>query len=125
VHASQTRKINLNAFTLVALIFTLLSLAISIFDNAEIKDVLGATLTAIFLILLPGYLLTEYIFKFNAPIKSLLVGSSLILSVIIPIHAALSKISSSFMLVILILLIDFILIIKMTKSKLFTVSFNF
>jgi len=108
---------------LISIFFTLYSAFISIFDNSPLFDAFGSTFVVLVLVLIPGFLLSELLFHFNQPIKSTVIGSSFILATIIPLHALLSKLSLSIILVFVLILLDVFLIFKYLKNKKFEIKF--
>jgi len=95
------------------MILTFLWLTSSVFifipgflDKGEFSDVLGTTVTVLVFILIPGSLLATSILNIREPVKALVVGTSFLITVIIPLNALLSIFQLGWVLLILLLSIS-------------------
>ena len=76
--------------TFLWLVSSVLIFLPGLLDNGQLFDVFGTTVTALVFILIPGSLLAISILKINEPVKAIVVGSSLLIALIIPLNAFLS-----------------------------------
>ena len=70
----------------------------SFFDNASLVSSLGSTLSVLSLIVIPGTFLSLIIFKSKNEFASIILGSTILISIIIPLHAYFSKFGVSWIL---------------------------
>jgi len=84
-------------------------------DNGSFGDSLGAARAVLFLILVPGAFIGLNIFKIRELTSSIIIGSAVIISLIIPIHALLSLFSISWVLTIGLSLFSFYLLLRFNK----------
>ena len=95
------------------MILTFLWLTSSVFifipgflDKGHFSDVLGTTVTVLVFILIPGSLFAISFLKVREPVKALVVGTSFLIAVIIPLNAFLSIFQLGWLLLILLLSIS-------------------
>jgi hypothetical protein len=84
-------------------------------DNGSFVDSLGAARAVLFLILIPGAFIGLNIFKIRELTSSIIIGSAVIISLIIPLHALLSLFNISWVLTIGLSLFSFYLILRFNK----------
>jgi hypothetical protein len=84
-------------------------------DNGSFGDSLGATRAVLFLILIPGAFIGLNIFKIRELTSSIIIGSAVIISLIIPLHALLSLFNISWVLTIGLSLFSFYLLLRFNK----------
>jgi hypothetical protein len=103
-------------------IWAILSLAIflpSFLDNASIVNSVGTTRSALFLILIPGAFIGLVIFQIRELFSAIIIGSAVLISLIIPIHAYFSKLGISWILTAGLSIISFYFL-RRSKKYLFT-----
>ncbi len=109
--------------TLIRLsIWLILSLAIflpSFLDNASLANSIGTTRSALFLILIPGAFIGLVVFQIRELFNAIIIGSAVLISLIIPLHAFFSKFGISWVLTAGLSLISFYFLIC-SKKYLFT-----
>ena len=81
-------------------------------DNGQLPDVLGATVTVLVFILIPGALLGLLILKIKEPVTALVVGASLLIAAIIPLNAFLNVFQLGWILLIMLIAISVYSIFK-------------
>lgn len=83
----------------------------SFFDNASLVNSLGSTLSVLFLIVIPGTFFSLIFLKSNHEFTSIILGSTILISIIVPLHAYFSKFGVSWILtgILSIILVYFIL----------------
>jgi hypothetical protein len=99
-------------------IWLVLSLALFLtpfLDNGSFGDSLGAARAVLFLILIPGAFIGLNIFKIRELTSSIIIGSAVIISLIIPLHALLSLFNISWVLTIGLSLFSFYLLLRFNK----------
>jgi hypothetical protein len=84
-------------------------------DNGSLGDSLGAARAVLFLILIPGAFIGLNIFKIRELTSSIIIGSAVLISLIIPLHALLSAFGTSWVLTIGLALSSFYLLIRFNK----------
>jgi hypothetical protein len=84
-------------------------------DNGSLGDSLGATRAVLFLILIPGAFIGLNIFKIRELASSIIIGSAVLISLIIPLHALLSLFNISWVLTIGLSMFSFYLILRFNK----------
>ena len=97
-----------------------LVLSISLFltpfiDNGSLGDSIGAARTVLFLILIPGAFIGLTILKIRELPSSIIIGSAILISFIIPIHALLSKFDIAWILTIGLSIFSFYLLLRFNK----------
>ena len=103
-------------------IWVILSLAIflpSFLDNAYLANSVGTTRSALFLILIPGAFIGLVVFQIRELLSAIIIGSAVLISVIIPIHAFLSKLGISWVLTAGLSIASFYFLLR-AKKYLFT-----
>jgi hypothetical protein len=103
-------------------IWVVLSLAIflpSFLDNASLANSVGTTRSALFLILIPGAFIGLVVFQIRELFSAIVIGSSVLISVIIPLHAFFSKFGISWVLTAGLSIISFYFLLR-AKKYLFT-----
>jgi hypothetical protein len=103
-------------------IWIILSLAIflpSFLDNATLANSVGTTRSALFLILIPGAFIGLVVFQIRELLSAIIIGSAVLISVIIPIHALFSKLGISWVLTAGLSIISFYFLLR-AKKYLFT-----
>ena len=84
-------------------------------DNGSFGDSLGAARAVLFLILIPGAFIGLNIFKIRELTSSIIIGSAVLISLIIPLHALLSKFGIAWVLTIGLTLFSFYLLLRFNK----------
>jgi hypothetical protein len=82
-------------------IWVLLPLAIflpSFLDNASLANSVGTTSSVLFLVLIPGAFIGLAVFQMRELVSAVIVGSAVLISLIIPLHAFFSKLGISWVL---------------------------
>ncbi len=100
----------------------MLSLAIflpSFLDNASLANSVGTTRSALFLILIPGAFIGLVVFQIRELFSAIIIGSAVLISVIIPIHAYFSKLGISWVLTAGLSIVSFYFLLR-AKKYLFT-----
>ena len=103
-------------------IWVILSLAIflpSFLDNASLANSVGTTRSALFLILIPGAFIGLVIFRIRELLSAIFIGSAVLISLIIPIHALFSKLGISWILTAGLSILSFYFLLR-SKKYLFT-----
>jgi hypothetical protein len=103
-------------------IWVILSLAIflpSFLDNASLANSVGTTRSALFLILIPGAFIGLVVFQIRELFSAIIIGSAVLISLIIPIHAYFSKIGISWVLTAGLSIVSFYFLLR-AKKYLFT-----
>jgi hypothetical protein len=103
-------------------IWVILSLAIflpSFLDNASLANSVGTTRSALFLILIPGAFIGLVVFQIRELFSAIIIGSAVLISLIIPIHAFFSKFGISWILTAGLSIISFYFLLR-AKKYLFT-----
>ncbi len=84
-------------------------------DNGSLGDSVGAARAVLFLILIPGAFIGLKIFKIGELVSAIIIGSAVLISFIIPLHALLSKFGFSWVLTIGLTVFSFYLILRFNK----------
>jgi hypothetical protein len=84
-------------------------------DNGSLGDSLGAARVVLFLILIPGAFIGLNIFKIRELSNSIIIGSAVLISMIIPLHALLSIFGISWVITIGLTLFSFYLLLRFNK----------
>ena len=84
-------------------------------DNGSLGDSIGAARAVLFLILIPGAFIGLTILKIRELPSSIIIGSAILISFIIPIHALLSKFGIAWILTIGLSIISFYLLLRFNK----------
>ncbi len=103
-------------------IWAILSLAIflpSFLDNASLANSIGTTRSVLFLILIPGAFIGLVVFQIRELFSAIIIGSAVLISVIIPIHAYFSKFGISWVLTAGLSIVSFYFLLR-AKKYLFT-----
>jgi hypothetical protein len=99
-------------------IWILLALAIflpSFLDNASLASSVGTTRSALFLILIPGTFIGLVVFQIRELFSAIIIGSAVLISVVIPIHALFSKLDISWVLTAGLSIISFYFLLRAKK----------
>ncbi len=99
-------------------IWVILSLAIflpSFLDNASLADSVGTTRSALFLILIPGAFIGLVVFQIRELFSAIIIGSAVLISLIIPIHAFFSKFGISWVLTVGLSIVSFYFLLRSKK----------
>ena len=103
-------------------IWVLLSLAIflpSFLDNSSLANSVGTTRAALFLILIPGACIGLVVFQIRELFSAIIIGSAVLISLIIPIHALFSKLGISWIFTAGLSIVSFYFLLR-AKKYLFT-----
>jgi hypothetical protein len=84
-------------------------------DNGSLGDSIGAARAVLFLILIPGAFIGLRILKIRELPSSIIIGSAILISFIIPIHAFLSKFGIAWLLTIGLSIFSFYLLLRFNK----------
>ncbi len=84
-------------------------------DNGSLGDSIGATRSVLFLILIPGAFVGLKILKIRELVSSIIIGSAILISFIIPIHALLSKFGIAWILTIGLFVFSFYVLLRFNK----------
>ncbi len=99
-------------------IWVILSLSLFLtpfLDNGSLGDSIGAARAVLFLILIPGAFIGLKILKIRELPSSMIIGSAILISFIIPIHAFLSKFGIALILTIGLSIFSFYLLLRFNK----------
>ena len=99
-------------------IWVILALAIflpSFLDNASLANSIGTTRSALFLILIPGAFIGLVIFQIRELFSAIIIGSAVLISLVIPIHALLSKFGISWVLTVGLSIVSFYFLLRSKK----------
>jgi hypothetical protein len=103
-------------------IWVILTLAIflpSFLDNASLANSIGTTRSALFLILIPGTFIGLVVFRIRELFNAIIIGSAVLISLIIPLHALFSKLGISWVLTAGLSIVSFYFLLR-AKKYLFT-----
>jgi hypothetical protein len=103
-------------------IWVILPLAIflpSFLDNASLANSVGTTRSALFLILIPGVFIGIVVFQIRELFSAIIIGSAVLISLVIPIHALFSKFGISWVLTVGLSFVSFYFLLR-PKKYLFT-----
>jgi hypothetical protein len=84
-------------------------------DNGSLGDSIGATRSVLFLILIPGAFIGLRILKIHELPSSIIIGSAILISFLIPFHALLSKFGIAWLLTIGLSIFSFYLLLRFNK----------
>jgi hypothetical protein len=84
-------------------------------DNGSLGDSIGAARAVLFLILIPGAFIGLMIFKTRELVSAILIGSAVLISFVIPLHALLSKFGIAWILTIGLSVFSFYLLLRFNK----------
>jgi len=87
----------------------------SFLDNGSFSDSFSATLVVLFLILIPGALIGLRFFKSRDLVSATIIGSSILLSFVIPAHALLSKFTTAWILAIGLAIFSFYILLRFNE----------
>jgi hypothetical protein len=99
-------------------IWVILSLALflpSYLDNASLANSIGTTRSGLFLILIPGAFIGLVVFQIRELFSAIIIGSAVLISLIIPIHAFFSKFGISWILTAGLSIISFYFLLRSKK----------
>lgn len=99
-------------------IWVILPLAIflpSFLDNASLANSIGTTRSALFLILIPGAFIGIVLFQIRELFSAIIIGSAVLISLVIPIHALLSKFGISWVLTVGLSIVSFYFLLRSKK----------
>jgi hypothetical protein len=99
-------------------IWVILPLAIflpSFLDNASLANSVGTTRSALFLILIPGVFIGIVVFQIRQLFNAIIIGSAVLISLIIPVHALLSKFGISWVLTVGLSIVSFYFLLRSRK----------
>jgi hypothetical protein len=91
----------------------------SFLDNASLANSVGTTRSALFLILIPGAFIGLVVFQIRELFSAIIIGSAVLISLIIPIHAFFSKLGISWVLTAGLSIVSFYFLLR-AKKYLFT-----
>ena len=107
-------------------IWIILPLAVflpSFLDNASLANSVGTTRSALFLVLIPGAFIGIVVFRIRELFSAIIIGSAVLISLIIPLHALFSKLGISWVLTAGLSIISFYFLLR-SKKYLFTKESN-
>jgi hypothetical protein len=96
-------------------VFSLFLFLTPFLDNGSFSDSLGAARAVLFLILIPGAFIGLKVLKIRELVSSIIIGSAILISFIIPIHALLSKFGIAWILTIGLSVFSFYLLLRFNK----------
>jgi hypothetical protein len=97
------------------LVLSLLLFLTPFLDNGSLSDSIGAARAVLFLILIPGAFVGLKILKIRELVSSIIIGSAILISFIIPIHALLSKFGIAWIFTIGLSVFSFYLLLRFNK----------
>ena len=97
------------------IVFSLALFLTPFLDNGSFGDSVGAARAVLFLILIPGAFIGLKIFKINEIVSAVIIGSAVLISFIIPLHALLSKLGIAWILTIGLTVFSFYLLLRFNK----------
>ena len=97
------------------IVFSLSLFLTPFLDNGSLGDSIGAARAVLFLILIPGAFIGLMIFKTRELVSAILIGSAVLITFIIPLHALLSKFGVSWILTIGLSVFSFYLLLRFNK----------
>ena len=97
------------------IVFSLALFLTPFLDNGSLGDSVGAARAVLFLILIPGAFLGLKIFKIGELVSAIIIGSAVLISFIIPLHALLSKFGIAWILAIGLSIFSFYLLFRFNK----------
>jgi hypothetical protein len=97
------------------IVFSLALFLTPFLDNGSLGDSVGAARAVLFLILIPGAFIGLKIFKVGELVSAVIIGSAVLISFIIPLHALLSKFGIAWVLTIGLAVFSFYLRLRVNK----------
>ena len=97
------------------IVFSLALFLTPFLDNGSFGDSVGAARAVLFLILIPGAFIGLKIFKSRELVSAILIGSAVLISFIIPLHALLSKFGIAWVLTIGLSVFSFYILLRFNK----------
>jgi hypothetical protein len=97
------------------IVFSLALFLTPFLDNGSFGDSVGAARAVLFLILIPGAFIGLKIFKIGELVSAIIIGSAVLISFIIPLHALLSKFGLAWILAIGLSIFSFYLLLRFNK----------
>ncbi len=97
------------------IVFSLSLFLTPFLDNGSLGDSIGSTRSVLFLILIPGAFVGLKILKISELVSSIIIGSAILVSFIIPIHALLSKFGVAWIFTIGLSVFSFYLLLRFNK----------
>jgi hypothetical protein len=97
------------------IVFSLALFLTPFLDNGSFGDSVGAARAVLFLILIPGAFIGLKIFKIGELVSAIIIGSAVLISFIIPLHALLSKFGIVWILTIGLSIFSFYLLLRFNK----------
>jgi hypothetical protein len=97
------------------IVFSLALFLTPFLDNGSFGDSVGAARAVLFLILIPGAFIGLKIFKIGELVSAIIIGSAVLISFIIPLHALLSTFGIAWVLTIGLTVFSFYLILRFNK----------
>jgi hypothetical protein len=97
------------------IVFSLSLFLTPFLDNGSLGDSIGAARAVLFLILIPGAFIGLMIFKTRELVSAILIGSAVLISFVIPLHALLSKFGIAWILTIGLSVFSFYLLLRFNK----------
>ena len=97
------------------IVFSLALFLTPFLDNGSLGDSVGAARAVLFLILIPGAFIGLKIFKIGELVSAIIIGSAVLISFIIPLHALLSKFGIAWVLTIGLSVFSFYLLLRFNK----------
>ena len=97
------------------IVFSLALFLTPFLDNGSFGDSVGAARAVLFLILIPGVFIGLRIFKTRELVSAIIIGSAVLISFIIPLHALLSKFGIAWVLTIGLSVFSFYLLLRFNK----------
>jgi len=97
------------------IVFSLALFLTPFLDNGSFGDSVSAARAVLFLILIPGAFIGSRIFKIRELVSAIIIGSAVLISFIIPLHALLSKFGISWVLTIGLTIFSFYLLLRFNK----------
>jgi hypothetical protein len=97
------------------IVFSLALFLTPFLDNGSLGDSVGAARAVLFLVLIPGAFIGMKIFKIGELVSAIIIGSAVLISFIIPLHALLSKFGIAWVLTIGLSVFSFYLLLRFNK----------
>jgi hypothetical protein len=97
------------------IVFSLALFLTPFLDNGSFGDSVGAARAVLFLILIPGAFIGLRIFKIGELVSAIIIGSAVLISFIIPLHALLSKFGIAWVLAIGLSILSLYLLLRFNK----------
>ena len=99
-------------------VWVILPLAIflpSFLDNSSLANSIGTTRSALFLILIPGAFIGIVVFQIRQLFNAIIFGSAVLISLVVPVHALLSKFGISWVLTVGLSIASFYFLLRSKK----------